>query len=147
MKNYTSLVPVDRTIAKIEQILAKAGALSVHKEFNAGQTTALSFMLPTPQSGSVTIRLPANVEAVEQILIAGVKRPQKETIRRISEQAHRTAWKIMQDWIEVQISPIEMRQVEALQVFLPYIWDGKKTLYTALKDAGFKMLPAKGETR
>lgn len=147
MKNYTSTVPVERTISKIEMVLAKAGALSIHKEFRDGQISALSFILSVPGGKDVAIRLPASVEAVEQILMGEVKRPQKETIKRIHDQASRTAWKIMQDWIEVQISLIEMQQVEALQVFLPYIWDGKKTFYTALKEGGFKMLPAKGESR
>lgn len=142
MKNYTSTVPVERTISKIEQILAAAGATSVHKEYRDGGVSALSFRLPISEDRDVTIRLPADVSAVERILLAGVKRPRKETIKRISDQASRTAWKIMQDWIEVQISMIEMHQVEALQVFLPYVWDGNKTLYAAFRDGGFKMLPA-----
>jgi hypothetical protein len=33
-----------------------------------------------------------------------------------------------------------MRQAEFLQVFLPYVWDGKRTFYSVLKSKGFKML-------
>jgi hypothetical protein len=144
MKNYTSTVPVERTISKIEQILARAGSLSVHKEYHDGKVSALSFRLPISENKDVTIRLPADVPAVERVLLSVVKKPRKETIKRISEQAARTAWKIMLDWIEVQISMIEMHQVEALQVFLPYVWDGNKTLYAAFREGGFKMLPAGG---
>lgn len=144
MKNYTSTVPVERTISRIEQILAKAGAGSIHKEYREGKATALSFSLQVSKERTVSIRLPADVGAVERILIDGIKRPHKETLKRVTDQAARTAWKLMQDWIEVQISMIEMHQVEALQVFLPYIWDGSRTLYAAFKEGGFKLLPEKG---
>ena len=60
---------------------------------------------------------------------------------KIRDQASRTAWKLMQDWIEIQVSLIEMRQVEFLQVFLPYVWDGQQTYYSYLKEGNFKLLP------
>ncbi len=52
----------------------------------------------------------------------------------------------MQDWLEVQLSMIAMRQADFVQVFLPYVWDGQRTYYQALKDSGFRaMLPAPKE--
>lgn len=143
MKNYTSGVPAERTISKIEQILAQAGVWSVHKEYSEGMVHAVSFSLPTP-NGNVTVRLPANAPAIERIFLGGYKqKPSEESKRKCREQATRTAWKLMLDWLEVQLSLIEMQQVEALQVFLPYLWDGKTTAYAALMDSGFKMLPQK----
>ena len=35
---------------------------------------------------------------------------------------------------------IQTRQADFIQVFLPYVWDGKRDYYTALKDQGFKGL-------
>jgi hypothetical protein len=146
MKNYTSTVPVERTVSRIEQILANAGAGNIIKDYKNGELQALSFTLYHGNTGKmVPIRLPANAEAVEKVLLGEVKRPHKETLLRIKQQASRTAWKLMQDWIEVQVSLIELHQVEALQVFLPYIWDGRRTYYTALKEGGFKMLPQGGD--
>jgi hypothetical protein len=142
MKNYTSSVPVERTISRIEYALANAGARNIIKDYANGELTALSFTLCLPGSAKmVPIRLPANAEAVEKVLLSEVKRPRTETLERIRQQSLRTAWKLMQDWVEVQISLIELQGVEALQVFLPYIWDGRRTYYAALKDGGFKMLP------
>jgi hypothetical protein len=47
MKNYTSEVPAERTISRIEQILASAGAKSIQKEYEDGQAIALIFILYT----------------------------------------------------------------------------------------------------
>lgn len=150
MKNYTSEVPVDRTISRIEQALAKAGVKNVMKDYDDGEVSALYFTLPNPVTKSlVQVRLPANIEAVMQLMKEQRKRLRPETLRRLWQQAHRTAWKIMQDWTEVQLSLIELQQVEALQVFLPYMWNGERSYYAlmkerafkALSDGGFKMLP------
>ena len=141
MKNYTSEVPIERTITRIEQALAKSGARNIIKDYNDGELTALSFTLVFQQTGKmVPVRLPVNTEAVEKVLLSKVRRPHRETFIRIHRQASRTAWKLMQDWIEVQVSLIELQQVEALQVFLPYVWDGRRTFYATLRDGGFKML-------
>jgi hypothetical protein len=52
----------------------------------------------------------------------------------------------MQDWVEVQMSMIQTKQADFIQVFLPYVWDEqrKQTFYQALKSSGFKaLLPEK----
>ncbi len=46
----------------------------------------------------------------------------------------------MQDWVAVQMSLIQMHQAETLQVFLPFVWDGRRTFYQAVKETGFKAL-------
>ncbi len=148
MKNYTSVVPVDRTILKIEQILMRAGASSIHKEFLGGEVVALTFCIEAEPGKSYAIRLPANVRAVEAILLEGYSCPAPTTRKRIAAQAGRTAWKVMQDWVEVQLALIEMQQAEFLQVFLPYVWDGRRTYFAQLQGGGFKELPmiaGKGE--
>ena len=141
IKNYTSGVPVDRTLTKIEAALVKGGASNIMKMYEGGVLDAVSFSVVQPGTGQpITIRLPANVEAVYQTLHAGIKRPRKGTMDKLKDQASRTAWKLMQDWIEVQMSLIQMQQAEFLQVFLPYVWNGKHTFYSVLKETGFKML-------
>ncbi len=147
MKNYTSGVPVETTIAKIEKILAKAGATGVSKQYTDGEVTSLQFTIYEPSTKKqIAICLPANVEAVKRSLFLGVRRPRSRTSRslstedRIEQQAGRTAWKIVQDWVEVQLSLIEMGQAEIMQVFLPYVWDGRQTLFGAIKQSGFKAL-------
>lgn len=144
IKNYTSSVPVDRTVAKIEAALVSGGAEDIHKTFKNGLLEGVSFQIFDPTVGKkLAIRLPANHEAVFDALRGRVKKPRAGTLDKLREQASRTAWKIIQDWVEVQISLIQLGQAEFLQVFLPYVWDGERTFYTALKSGGFKLLAAK----
>jgi hypothetical protein len=140
LKNYTSTVPVSRTIARIEEVLAGAGATGISKDYKDGKLVSIMFRVCMPDGKEFSIRLPANVEAVQQTMAKEVLRPRAGTMDRIADQAERTAWKLVQDWTEVQCSLIRLQKAEFLQVFLPYIWDGKRTFFTALKDSGFKQL-------
>jgi hypothetical protein len=141
IKNYTSGVPVDRTMARIEAVLVRGGASNIMKDYRDGMVDAVSFFVNEPTTQKrLAIRLPANVNAVYETLLLTVKRPRPGTRERLKEQAIRTAWKLMQDWVEVQMSLIQMNQAEFLQVFLPYVWDGKRTFFHGLKENGFKML-------
>lgn len=137
LKNYTSNVPVARTISRIEQMLAEAGASGIHKEYVNGALIALAFSINLPVGRLMTIRLPANQSAVYLTMKKSILRPRKGTLDKLNEQAARTAWKLMQDWVEVQLSLIKMQQVDVLQVFLPYVWDGKRTFYESLKDHNY----------
>lgn len=147
LKNYTSSVPAELTVARIEQILARAGASGVMKEYQAGELSALTFRLTLPDSGRpVAIRLPVNPDAVFRELAKSLKRQNPSTLANAKAQARRTAWKLMQDWVEVQISLIQMQQADFMQVFLPYVWDGRQTYYAALKSDNFMALPAPIQT-
>jgi hypothetical protein len=141
MKNYTSGVPVERTISRIEQILAKIGAPNILKDYENGRLTSIKFTIVEPTTKrKIAIMIPANVGKVNAILTQRVKRPRKETLKWIDDQSARTAWKLMQDWLEVQLSLIEMNQVEILQVFLPYVHDGIQSYYERLKERKFNLL-------
>ena len=142
IKNYTSNVPIERTISHIEQRLAESGADGIMKEYTTGQLTALSFRVTLPEDGQkVSVRLPANVEGVYVSLSKEVRKPRAGTLERIREQAGRTAWKLMLDWCEVQLSLIAMQQAEFRQVFLAYILtDGKRTFFDRLKKDNFLAL-------
>jgi hypothetical protein len=140
LKNYTSGVPVNRTVARIEEVLAGAGASGISKDYKDGKLISITFRVRLSDQMEVNIRLPANVDAVQKTMMKEVHKPRKGTFDRIADQAERTAWKLVQDWCEVQVSLIRMQQAEFLQVFLPYVWDGQRTFFTAMKDGGFKQL-------
>jgi len=148
MKNYTSEVPVSRTIARIEELLAKAKIRNILKDYEGEQVVALYFTLPNPKKPdeSIPVRLPVNIEAVYSVLRLGYSERTKfttERTRRLMDQARRTAWKLVQDWVEIQLSLIELGQVVALQVFLPYVWFGDATYYQRLEAKAFAaLLPA-----
>jgi len=141
IKNYTSGVPVERTVMRIEVALIAAGAIGIYKDYKDGVLGAICFSIQDPTSRLLSVRLPSDSKAVYEVLLSRMKRPRKETLKKLKDQAARTSWKLVQDWVEIQISLIEMRQAEFLQVFLPYIWNGKQTYYESLKEGGFKALP------
>lgn len=134
------MVPIERTILRIEMALTTGGAVGITKDYKDGELEAISFSIPSPEKRLVAIKLPANVDAVYEVLMSFMKRPRAETEKRLRAQAARTAWKLIQDWVQIQMTMIKMRQAELIQVFLPYLWDGKNTFYGTLKEGGFKLL-------
>lgn len=86
--------------------------------------------------------LPARVDNCFRVLFAEVKRPQPDTKERVRKQAERTAWKIVCDWVLIQLSMIMLEQAEPMQVFLPFVWDPVKerTYFDQLKEGNFKAL-------
>lgn len=142
LKNYTSGVPVERTISRIEQVLAQSGASGISKDYDNGSLVALSFRVALPTGRTVAVRLPANHDGVYQSLRKEMRRPRPGTLEKLRDQAMRTSWKLMQDWVEVQISLIKMQQVDFLQVFLPYVMvDNNRTFYAAIKEKNYLALP------
>jgi hypothetical protein len=153
LKNYTSDVPTSQTIHRIEQVLIRCGAAGITKEYatTAGEIEALSFQIETP-NGKVSIRLPVDVQRAwgalwtdyangEKLSDDGQRiqwNSRKKKVRAdFKEQALRTAWKIMQDWVEVQMSMIQLKQAETLQVFLPYVISSSgETIYHRLANSG-----------
>ncbi len=162
LKNFTSEVPVPKTIDRIERVLIRCGVSGIMKEYvgTKGEIAAITFQIDAP-AGKITIRLPADKQKAMDALWLDYADGDKLTLTGdaiywnsrkkkkradFAEQAARTAWKLVQDWIEVQMSMIEMKQADVLQVFLPYVFDGKRTYYEALKAANFRgLLPERTE--
>lgn len=106
LKNYTSSVSAETTISYIEAYLAGAGVTGISKQYENGKSVAIFFHIELPPN-RYTVRLPARVEDVQNFLwneyCQATKRPRK-TKEDFYDQAARTAWKIQQDWVQVQIS-------------------------------------------
>jgi hypothetical protein len=144
LKNYTSNVSAETTISYIEAYLADCGVTGITKQIEQGKPVALFFHIELGQAGKYTIKLPAKVADVHEYLwrdyCANAIKPRKVKAD-FADQACRTAWKIQQDWVQVQMSLIKLKQVDFLEVFMGFIWDGNQTYYNSLKGSGFKALP------
>ena len=57
------------------------------------------------------------------------------------EQARRTGWRILKDWVDSQIALMEIELVRIHEVFLPYMYDDKtgKTLFETLEARDFNL--------
>lgn len=153
LKNYTSDVPVHTTISRIEQTLIRCGVTGITKEYAAGgKVVAITFHIDMAGEGQrVAVRLPADEANAQDALwrdyIGTDLLPdgniaygcqKKKRAKDFAQQAERTAWKLIQDWVEVQLSMIQLKQADFQQVFLPYVWDGRQTFYDRIKEGGYR---------
>lgn len=143
IKNYTSSVPVDRSVQLIEAELVEAGACNIMKVYEGGKLKAITFQLHKPGDNCnlVPIRLPAETEKVLEFFKKHMKGKVPEW--KLEEQAERTAWKTLLEWVQIQMGMIKMDRVDALQVFLGYVWLNDQTYYQQLKTSNFLQLENK----
>lgn len=124
-------------MARIEELLVEAGATDISKSYDENKRcSAIRFRMMTPTHGALFFEIPANVDACFKVLWKEIRRPVADTRKRVEEQANRTAWKIVSDWVEVQVSMISLEQAVALQLFMPYVWNPNtnETLYKRIEN-------------
>ena len=123
IKNYTTKVDVYQSLGEIQGALARNGARKIMIDYDEkGNPVGVTFGINTPQ-GSLGFLLPANIEGVLKVFA-------KQKIKTDREQAERTAWRNIRDWVLAQMAFVEAGNVEVDEVFLPYLTDGKgRTLY------------------
>ena len=145
--NYTTEVPAERTASEIMRILTTHGAKDILTSYDeAGKLVALAFRARTT-SGVLPFRLPINDAAVLKIL-----EQQWESghiPRRFANpaQAHRVAWRIIKEWVLVQMALIETEMVKLEEVFLPYMIMGEKTMFQHMTEQRFQLsAPVESDT-
>lgn len=122
IKNYTSTVDVYKSLGEIQGALASHGASKIMVDYENGRPMALTFALNTPR-GLQGFILPACVEGTLRVF-------QKQKVKADREQAERTAWRNVRDWVFAQMAMIESCDVPVEQVFLPYLANrAGQTLY------------------
>ena len=147
LKNYTSSVPVEQTVSRIEAFLIGTGLVTgIGKDYRDKVVTGIVFQIAYEKDKlPLTVKISANVEKcvdffwIEHCRTAKRNRKGKEDF---FEQAARTAWKLQEDWIRVETSLIILNQRTVLQSFMSCVWDGERTFYERLKSSGFKQLAA-----
>lgn len=154
--NYTTTIPVEKTVSEIEKMLAQSGAERIAKDYDReGNLIAIAFIIST-MKGKLPIRLPANVPAVMQTInnqtgeYKKTKYGKQRTIPRKfyndKEQAARVTWRIIKDWLEAQLALYFLQMVKVEEIFLPYVYSEKlgKTMYQILEEKNFNVLQIEG---
>jgi len=138
IKNYTTTKDVHESLGEIQGVLAKNGARKIMVDYDtSGNPVGVTFAIET-QDGPRGFILPANVDGV----VAAFARQRVKADRK---QAQRTAWRNVRDWIMAQLAFIEAGNVEATQVFLPYMTDGKgRTVYELYQNGQLALGAGKG---
>lgn len=126
IKNYTTRIDCYTSISKIQAALAKHGARKIMIDYGeSGEPNGIAFAIQQSNTYQMFI-LPANVDGVMAVF-------KKQNVKADMEQAERTAWRNVRDWIMAQMAFIESGNVQMDEIFLPYLTDGTKTLYAAYK--------------
>jgi len=153
VKNYTTSIKAEKTISEIEQILVKFNAQGIYKEYQGQRVSSIMFFI-VKDNQKIPFKLPMSLEKSRTVVVKAVnagKLPQRflnEPLR--TEQGERVAWRVLKDWIHSQLSLIEIELVDAIQIFLPFVYDTvqdktlyqkfieKKEQFIALEDVGDK---------
>jgi hypothetical protein len=136
--NYTTKISSDKTVGEIQSLLGKKGVKSVSIDYSKSCPTAVLFLLEVG-ANNVQFRLPCNVEGVLKAMQNDRHIPRSS---KTFEQAERTAWRIVKDWVEAQMAIIEAGQAVMEEVFLPYavIPATNKTFFQTFTENSHKLL-------
>ena len=140
--DYTTSVPVSRTVSQVQAKLVEHGARAVMMEYDdRGRITALAFNIKMP-NGDLPIRLPIDAAATLRVLQRQVYNREIPGRYAKEEHAYRVAWRIIKDWVEAQMSLLETEMVRMEQIFLPYvITPGGQTVYQVMVEKHFLLGP------
>lgn len=146
IKNYTSTVPASLSVTRIEAALVELGAERIHKGYKGKVLDSISFSIKVGEN-VVPFMLPAQVDEIEKKFNAKRNLPSwrkmSETQKQADrEQAERTAWKLIYEWVLIQATMINLKQAEFMEVFLPYVYrvDKQQTFFKSLKESNYKAL-------
>lgn len=141
IRNYTSSVPAERSIMSIETTLVSIGATNIAKEYKDGKVSAISFAIKNGD-GIIPFMLPAKRDAIRKMFMNQGRRKTPLQVKQCDDQAERTAWKNVMEWVHLQATMIRLEQVEVLEVFLPYVYDmgSQKTLFQKAKENNYMLL-------
>ena len=151
LKNYTSSVPVETTIGRIEQYLIGTGLVAgIGKEYKGAIVQSIGVQIEyAPGKLPLTVKLSAKVNECCDFFWkdhCATARRNRRTRDDFLEQAARTAWRLQEDDVRVQTSLIMLKQRTVVEAFMASIWDGERTFYQRVQDSGFKQLgPPKAE--
>lgn len=138
--NYTTTIAADRTVGEMSKILARAGATGIYTEWDGGQPIGIAFELPTPR-GVRAFQLPVDHKAAHAALQRCVRAGEVPPRYANLEQARKVAWRIVREWLLVQLALVQADMATLDQVMLPYLRvSPTTTLYDAYR-AGDGPLP------
>lgn len=134
--NYTTTVDAFKTVSEIEYILMKHKAKSIMKNYEGETITAMSFLIDTG-SRQIPVKMPVKINECLKIL-KKEKQDGGRNIKATREQAEKVAWRILKDWVEVQMALLDVEMVTLQEIFLPYIVDQSgQTVYEKLEQRQF----------
>ncbi len=113
IKNYTTDIPTERTIAEIQQLLVQNGAQGIALEYDdSGRIKDIFFKIRLHEK-ELPFRLPAKPDKVYAAVFAGMQYQERLRQERM-KKAEPIAWRICKTWLEAQITLITDRCISSL---------------------------------
>lgn len=124
--NYTTKIEAEQTIGEIQKMLSRYSVTAMMTEYEGPHVSAVSFQINIAGK-KVGYKLPCNWRCVLKVFDEQGVRMKHGGTRQ--EQAIRTAWRVIKDWVEAQLALVEINMATIPQIFLPYtIMRDNKTL-------------------
>ncbi len=142
LRNYTSDMPVSASILKIKKLLIDMNVRSVIEEYGPDKKiVGITFTIDIHNQTAI-FKMPANIEKVFAVLWKEVKNPHRANRANYMDQAERTAWKNISDWVHIQSSLVAMEQAQFTEIFLPYLLNPKtgRTAFELFQENPQKLL-------
>ena len=143
IKNYTTEVPVEKTVVEIQELLRRGGPRAVALEYNDEGVLEDIFFKVAVKGRELAFRLPAKAASVYQAMWGSRQRWESERYGGgWKRQAERIAWRICKSWLEAQLTLVALEQARVEEVFLPYlIMPNNKTLFETMEERNL-LLPS-----
>lgn len=113
--NYTTNIEPEKTISEIQKMLSAYGIAAMMTEYDGPHVSSVSFKMMV-DGKPWAYRLPCNWRSVLTVLNES-KIPNRY---KDNAQATRIAWRIIKNWVEVQLALVEVNMASIPQIFLPY---------------------------
>lgn len=143
IKNYGSTVSPNRSIGKIQEILAEHGASRVQVQYTGDRKPESITFAMWIGGNEIAFRLTVDILGLLQAMKEDPKVPKHKCTL---EQAEKTAWKNKLEWLQIQLAEIQTNQARMEQLLLGYaVTRTGQTAYERLQ-SGENFLTTKSET-
>lgn len=113
--NYSTKIDAWKTVNEVQQILSKHNVSHFAIKNEGSWPIALSFTI-NHMGQPLNFLLPCNHEGVLNCLKKDRKIPKAS---KTSEQALRTSWRIIKDWVEAQLAIVDAEISTMPEAFMP----------------------------
>jgi hypothetical protein len=122
--NYTTSIDAWKTVAEIQQLLARAGASHFSVRNEGGLPIGISF---TIEYGTIPLNfsLPCNLEGIKNHMVKNKASRDRLVkagkMKNIDEHSLNVGWRILKNWIESQTALVEIEMASIQEIFMQYL--------------------------
>lgn len=140
--NYTTTIDPQKTALECVTMLMQFGAKNVGVSVGEDKVAdGLDFVILLPWGVTRQYSVSANIAGTEKALLKAYREGRIARPYTRREQAARVAWRVLRDWLEVNLALIEAGVVELERVMLPYMKvDDGKDVYGAWIESEMKAI-------